>query len=174
MPETAESHSTLLTTNRNCILELTNVSSVYCLYMPKVHLENGFVYSPPTPTLNTNLTEVCSFTKDDHTASGASGVLTYELFNMRSRRSDGLLAVMFSVPFDYNLYSNWYGVGIFERSTECDDKLFDLMYNKKDDSFVRHKADGSGIKICRKKLEARACMSDEGRAIIKMELYDEM
>lgn len=35
MPETAESHAVALTTNRNCVMEITNVSSVYCLVNPK-------------------------------------------------------------------------------------------------------------------------------------------
>lgn len=35
MPETAESHSYTLNTNRNCTVEITNVSSGYCLVNPK-------------------------------------------------------------------------------------------------------------------------------------------
>lgn len=35
MPETAESHAVALTTNRNCVIEITNVSTVYCLVNPK-------------------------------------------------------------------------------------------------------------------------------------------
>lgn len=35
MPETAESHAVTLTTNRNCTIEITNVSANYCLVNPK-------------------------------------------------------------------------------------------------------------------------------------------
>lgn len=35
MPETAEAVSATLTTNRNCTIEITNVSSNYCLINPK-------------------------------------------------------------------------------------------------------------------------------------------
>lgn len=35
MPETAEAVSATLTTNRNCTVEITNVSSFYCLINPK-------------------------------------------------------------------------------------------------------------------------------------------
>ncbi|XP_054454361.1 DELTA-sagatoxin-Srs1a-like [Anoplopoma fimbria] len=175
MPETAEAHSVTITTNRNCTIEITNVSSVFCLVNPKVHMESGFVFNPPQPTLRTTKTEVCSFTKDDNTASGAVGVMTYELFDMRSRRCNEVMAVMFSVPFDYTFYKNWLGVGIFEHTRECDGKLFDLMYKTKDfTNFVRHEADGSGVTYRGRMVDVRACMSDEGKAIIKLEIYDKM
>ncbi|XP_037610149.1 DELTA-stichotoxin-Hmg2b-like [Sebastes umbrosus] len=175
MHNTAEAHSHTLTTNRNCTMELTNVSSVFCLVNPKVHMESGFVYNPPQPTLRTTKTEVCSFTKDDNTVSGAVGVLTYELFHMQKRHCNEVIAIMFSVPFDYNFYKNWLGVGIFEHTRACDDKLFDFMYKGKDfTNFVRHEADGSGVVYKGNMLDVRACMNDEGKAIIKVELYDKM
>ncbi|XP_068610802.1 uncharacterized protein [Brachionichthys hirsutus] len=168
MPETAESHAVILTTNRNCVIEIHNVSQYY-LYNPQVYTNSGYAHSPPTPTLRPNFTEVCSFTKDDNTASGAVGVLTYEVVGEKKRY---ILGVMFSVPFDRNFYSNWLGVGIFDSPAACDEALYKKMYNDKEESFVRHKADGSGITFSNKKLKVRACMSDEGRAIIKMEVYD--
>nr|XP_020460302.1 DELTA-thalatoxin-Avl1a-like [Monopterus albus]XP_020460304.1 DELTA-thalatoxin-Avl1a-like [Monopterus albus] len=175
MPQSAESHCETISTNRNCTIEITNVSSVYCLVNPKVHMESGFAFSPPQPTVRATMTELCSFTKDDNTASGAVGVLTYELFDMRNRSGTELMAVMFSVPFDYNLYKNWLGVGIFEHNTACDKKLFELMYNSKDfTKFVRQQANGSGLKYSGKVVDVRASMSDEGKAIIKLELYDKM
>lgn len=138
-------------------------------------MESGFPFSPPQPTVRTTKSEVCSFVKDDHTASGAVGVMTYELFDMHRRQSTELMAVMFSVPFDYNFYKNWLGVGIFEKARACDESLYKHMYNSKDYSnFMRHEADGSGVAYKGKEMEVRACMSDDGKAIIKLELYDRM
>ncbi|XP_076008109.1 uncharacterized protein LOC143002060 [Genypterus blacodes] len=175
MPETAESHSHHLTTNRNCTIEINNISSAYCLNNPKVYMESGFCHSPPQPTVRTNQGEVCSFTKDDNTASGAVGVVTYELFEMRQRSCNELFAVMFSVPFDYNFYKNWMAVGIFPSSQPCDKELYDLMYNKKDfTNFHRQEANGSGLLFAGRKVEVRATMSDHGRAIVKLEVYDRM
>ncbi|KAK0131079.1 DELTA-sagatoxin-Srs1a [Merluccius polli] len=175
MPETAESHATALTTNRNCTIEVTNVSSSYCLVNPKVYMSSGFCFSPPQPTVRTGQTEVCSFTKDDNTASGAVGVLTYELFEMRQRYCNEKMAVMFSVPFDYNLYKNWLGVGIMSCSGPSDEELYNLMYYEKDfKESLRHEADGSGVMYTGKMLDVRGTMSSEGRAIIKLELYDKM
>lgn len=139
----------------------------------RVYMESGFAHSPPQPTVRTTNTEVCSFTKDDNTASGAVGVLTYELFDMRSHHCNEIMAVMFSVPFDYNFYKNWLSVGIFEHTRACDDKLYDLMYKSNDfTNFQRQEANGSGLTFEGKAVDVRACMSDEGRAIIKLEVYD--
>ncbi|KAF1373509.1 hypothetical protein PFLUV_G00239620 [Perca fluviatilis] len=175
MPKTAESHSVTIPTNRNCTVEITNVSSVFCLVNPKVHMESGFVFDPPQPTVRTTKTEVCSFTKDDNTASGSVGVLTYEMFDMRNRNCNQVVAIMFSVPFDYNFYKNWLGVGTFEHTRACDDKLFDHMYKGKDfTNFVRQEANGSGVTFKGHMVDVRACMSNEGKAMIKLELYDKM
>uniref|UniRef100_A0A8C6SV33 Uncharacterized protein n=1 Tax=Neogobius melanostomus TaxID=47308 RepID=A0A8C6SV33_9GOBI len=173
----AESHSALLTTNRNCTVEISNISGNYCLVNPKIYMESGFAHSPPQPTVRSQKTEVFSFTKDDNTASGAVGVFTYELFHMKQRKSVGVMAVMFSVPFDYNFYKNWLGIGIFAVSQACDEKLYKEMYNGKDfTNFQRHESDGSGVMFSSKDhmLDVRACMSSEGKAIIKIEIYDKM
>ncbi|XP_061731949.1 DELTA-sagatoxin-Srs1a-like [Nerophis ophidion] len=175
MPETAESHMVSLTTNRNCTVEICNVTSTFCLTNPKVHMESGYPYSPPQPTVRTGRNEVCSFTKDDNTASGAVGVLTYELFNMQQRRCTEVVALMFSVPFDYTFYKNWLGVGVFPHAMPVDHKLFQHMYEEKEFSdFVRHEADGSGVVYKGQQVDVRACMSDEGRAIVKLEVYNTM
>lgn len=159
---------------KNLSTSFTTNECVPSLLPSRVHLESGFPFSPPTPTLRTNMTEVFSFTKDDNTASGAVGVLTYEMFNMKQRSCTEIMAVMFSVPFDYNFYKNWLAVGIFDKSQPCDKSLFKRMYNDDQDSFVRHEANGSGVKFQGKTVDVRATMSDEGRAFIKMELYDRM
>merc|ERR1739838_543306 len=176
MPQTAESHAVALTTNRNCTIEITNVSANVCLVNPKVYMESGFCFSPPQPTVRSTKTEVCSFTKDDNTASGAVGVMTYELFDMHNRHCNELIAVMFSVPFDYNFYKNWLGVGIFENTRACDKKLYEHMYEEKKGftNFLRQEANGSGVAYKGRAVEVRACMSNEGRAIIKLEVYDRM
>lgn len=150
---------------RNATADLAGVLS------RRVYMDKGFPYSPPQPTVRTQRGEVCSFTKDDHTPSGAVGVLTYELFQMRTKNCTDMMAVMFSVPFDYNLYKNWAAIGIFPKATPTDEKLYDLMYNGKG-SFVRHKADGGGLEYSGGEVDLAATMSDEGHAIIKLEIHD--
>ena len=138
-------------------------------------MKSGFAFSPPQPTVRSTNTAVCSFTKDDNTATGAVGVLTYELFDVRNKDCKEVMAVMFSVPFDYNLFKNKLALGVFENTRACDEKLYEHMYESKDFThFARHQPNGSGLKYEGKMVDVRACMSDEGRAIIKLEVYDKM
>ncbi|XP_063076768.1 DELTA-sagatoxin-Srs1a-like [Engraulis encrasicolus] len=175
MAETAEAASAVMTTNRNCSIEITNLSSNFCLVNPKVFMESGFSFNPPQPTVRTTKTEVCSFTKDDNTATGAVGVLTYELFHMHSRHCNELVAVMFSVPFDTRFYKNWLGVGLFEHTRATDEALYKHMYYEKDfTNFQRHEAKGQGVTYHGRALDVMATMSDNGKAILKVEVYDKM
>ncbi|XP_058510295.1 bryoporin-like isoform X1 [Solea solea] len=174
MPETAEAVSATLTTNRNCTIEISNVTANHILINPKVYMSSGFSHHPPQPTIRTNMTEVCSFTKDDNTATGAVGLMTYDLFH-KSRSSTERMAVMFSVPFDRNLYKNRLAVGVIEQSSACDKALCDRMYDGKNQSgFTRAEASGSGLVYQTRELDVRATMSSIGKAIIKVELYDKM
>ncbi|XP_049601605.1 bryoporin-like [Syngnathus scovelli] len=172
---TAEALSATLTTNTNCSFEITNVSSIYCLINPKVYMSSGFCQHPPQPTIRSGQTELCSFTKDDHTATGAVGLLTYDLFHMQSRACSLRMAVMFSVPYDHNLYKNRLAVGIFQTSRACDKKLYEQMYDGKDmNGFSRADANGSGLVYGTQQVDVRATMSTVGKAIVKVEFYDQL
>lgn len=46
---------------------------------------------------------------------------------------------MFSVPYDFNLYSNW-SVRVSSKDTNCDSKLYCKMYHSNERGFVRGKA----------------------------------
>ncbi|XP_061701617.1 bryoporin-like isoform X2 [Syngnathoides biaculeatus] len=173
--QTAEALSATLATNRNCSFEITNVSSVYCLVNPKVYMSSGFCCHPPQPTVRSARTELCSFIKDDHTVTGAVGLLTYDLFHMQGRACSQRMAVMFSVPYDRNLYKNRLAVGVFEASRACDKKLYELMYDGKDTAnFSRADASGSGVVYGTDQVDVRATMSTVGKAIIKLEFYDQL
>ena len=67
------------------------------------------------------------------TATGCVGVIAYKM-------SDGnTLGVLFSVPFDYNLYSNWWDAKIYQGEREANYDMYkDLYYGdpfKGDDSW---------------------------------------
>ncbi|KAM9843337.1 uncharacterized protein ACBR49_012551 [Aulostomus maculatus] len=175
MPETAEAVSATLSTNRNCTIEITNVSANYCLINPKVYMSSGFSHHPPQPTIRSTFTEVCSFIKDDHTATGAVGLLTYDLFHMQSRVCSDRVAIMFSVPYDHNLYKNRLAVGVFETSLACNEQLYEQMYDGKDlSNFCRSEEHGCGLLHKATYVDLRATMSSIGKAIVKVELYDKM
>lgn len=138
-------------------------------------MSSGFSFHPPQPTVRTSKTEVCSFTKDDHTATGAVGILTYDLFHMKNRMCTERIAILFSVPFDRNLYKNRLGVGLFESERACDKHLYEHMYEGKDfTQFTRMDAGGSGLVHKGAYVDLRATMSNTGQAIMKLELYDKM
>ena len=92
---------------------------------------------------------------------------------MQSLNYKETLAIMFSVPYDYNLFSNWCAVGIFESGRACDKSLFNEMYNKNGVSFTRGKA-GSQIRYEGNFHSLKASMSDYASSILKVELWNEV
>lgn len=138
-------------------------------------MTSGFCQHPPQPTVRTTQTEVCSFTKDDNTATGAVGLLTYDLFDMQSRACSDRTAIMFSVPFDHNFYKNRLAVGVVEHSRACDEHLYNQMYDGKDlSNFACSESSGCGLEYKASHVHLRATMSSTGKAIVKVELYDKM
>lgn len=82
---------------------------------------------------------------------------------------------MFSVPFDYNMYKNWFAVGIYSLGKECNESLYkEMYYNKEQQGFVREEAKGSGITYQGLRLDIKATMSPLGRAIMKVEVWDKV
>lgn len=122
--------------------------------------------------------ECCTFTKSSSSATGATGVLMYDLLG---RSSGGgppeSLAIMFSVPWDYNLYKNWFAVGIYKSDRSCDKELFKEMYyenKQKEHGFVREEATGSGINYVGANHDVKATMNPLATAIMKVEVWDKL
>lgn len=134
---------------------------------------SGFSQLPPQPTVHSVEPVVCSFTKDDNSVTGAVGLLTYDLFHKASRVSSKRMAIMFSVPYDRNMYKNRVAVGVFNQSQACDKQLYQQMYDGDDQSsFKRCDGDGSCLKYKRENTCLRATMSSTGKAIVKVEIFD--
>lgn len=141
----------------------------------RVYLESGETYNPPRPTVRPLMTEVCTFSKSSTLPTGSVGVLTYELLEKNATAPPETLAVMFSVPWDDDIYDNWFAVGIYKAGTKCDEGLYQQMYYEKkqaEHGFIREKADGSGISYAGRNLEIRATMNPLGKAIMKVEVWD--
>nr|XP_057924273.1 DELTA-sagatoxin-Srs1a-like [Doryrhamphus excisus]XP_057924274.1 DELTA-sagatoxin-Srs1a-like [Doryrhamphus excisus] len=175
MPETAEALSAQQKSRRNVTIEITNLTSNYCLMNPKVFLESGNCHSPPQPTVRPLKTEVCNFTKTGGSTAGAVGVLTYEIFVPHNSSPLEKLAIMFSVPYDYNFYKNWLGVGLYPSDRDTDEKLYKEMYYDKDmKNFVREEAKGCCVDFYDTKMDIKVTMSPMGRAIMKVEVWDKV
>ncbi|XP_008435409.1 DELTA-stichotoxin-Hmg2b-like [Poecilia reticulata] len=175
MSESAEAVAAALKSRRNVTIEITNLSNQYCLINPKVFLDSGNVHSPPQPTVRPQKTEVCNFSKDTGKATGAVGVLTYELFGRSANSAKEIIAIMFSVPYDYNMYKNWVAVGIYNVGKECNESLYkEMYYNKEQKGFVRQESNGCGINFEGSNVNIKATMSPMGRAIMKVEIWDKL
>lgn len=138
-------------------------------------MESGNCHNPPQPTVRPLKTELCNFTKSSAKASGAVGVLTYDLFERQSNSAKETVAIMFSVPYDYNMYKNWLALGVYNQGKECNEALYkEMYYNKEQQGFVREEAKGCGLTFEGKKLDIKATMSPLGRAILKVEVWDKL
>ncbi|XP_019962900.1 DELTA-actitoxin-Afr1a-like [Paralichthys olivaceus] len=174
MSESAEALAASQTSRRNITIEITNLTNNYCLLDPRIYLESGHCHSPPQPTVRPLKTEVCNFTKTSAKASGAVGVLTYDLFERRNNKATEKVAIMFSVPYDYGMYKNWFAVGIYQQGKECNEGLYKEMYYNKEQGFKRMEAVGSGVTFEGSNLDIKATMSPMGRAIMKVEVWDKL
>ncbi|CAK6980509.1 DELTA-thalatoxin-Avl1a-like [Scomber scombrus] len=157
-------------THRQCSIEIENKCSVYTLCNPRVHTVSGHCETPLPPTLGPSESGSARFTKTPQTACGSVGVFTYDLLNGSTKQHDARLAVMFSNPYDFNLYSNWYAVGVFDTAKTCDHELYKQMYNSAENGFVRGKAKGSGLTYSSHHVTIRATMSDGYQPVMKVQV----
>ncbi|XP_034021945.1 DELTA-stichotoxin-Hcr4b-like [Thalassophryne amazonica] len=158
--------------HRSCAVEIHNKSYCYTLTNPRVFIENGCCDVPLAPSVGPSSTANAFFNKTTGAATGAVGVFTYDLFNPDLHDYSHIMAVMYSVPFDRVLHHNWFAVGIFERSTECNYALYDMMYNATENGFVRAKGEGSYVSYEGTYINVRASMSEECEAVLKVEVSD--
>ncbi|KAF7652095.1 hypothetical protein LDENG_00101880 [Lucifuga dentata] len=158
--------------HRSCTVELNNASGCYTLTNPRVFTESGYCEVPPPPVVSPCSAASGMFNKTTGAATGAVGVFTYDLFNPDLNDYSHIMAVMFSVPYDRNLYSNWFAVGIFDRGNNCDYNLYDIMYNGTENNFVRAKADGSCISYEGDYVTVSASMSDAAEAVLRVNISD--
>lgn len=120
-------------------------------------------------------TEVCNFSKISGRATGAVGVLTYDVAKRGDKAYKEKIAIMFSVPHSYSFYQNWAAVGIYDQDRATDEKLYEEMYEgKKMVNFIRKEADGSNITFKGKSLDVMCTMSPLGRAIMKVEVWEKI
>ncbi|KAM9847377.1 DELTA-sagatoxin-Srs1a-like [Aulostomus maculatus] len=157
--------------HRSCFIEINN-SCNYTLSNPRVFTDSGCCEVPLPPMVGPCSSANALFNKTTGAATGAVGVFTYDLFNLNLNDYSHVLAVMYSVPYDRNLYSNWFAVGIFERGNNCDYNLYDIMYNGSENNFVRGKADGSSITYEGDYIIVSASMSESGESVLRVDITD--
>uniref|UniRef100_A0A668S351 Uncharacterized protein n=1 Tax=Oreochromis aureus TaxID=47969 RepID=A0A668S351_OREAU len=144
------------------------VTAAMSFCFSSMHIVSGSCSSPLPPTLSPYENGNALFTKKPHTACGSVTVFTYDLQHVSTLQFNGRVAVMFSVPYDFNFYSNWYAVGVFDMDKACDQHLYDEMYNKSEQKFVRGKAKGPSLTYRGAYITVRATMSDTYQPILKV------
>ncbi|XP_029998139.1 bryoporin-like [Sphaeramia orbicularis] len=168
---TGEAIAAASPTHRQCNVDITNACKDYSLSNPRMHLYSGHCAIPQSPFIDSGTSDVAVFVKTPHTARGSVGVITYDLQDNQTQLSTRKMAVMFSVPYDFNIYSNEYAVGIFDHSRECDKTLYNEMISGSGASFRGKKAKEPGSLIYEGgTFTIMATMSDAYQPVIKLRI----
>lgn len=136
----------------------------------RAHTNKGYCYHPPQPTIEKNTKEVCSFSKYARTTRGTFGVMMYQILT-DNKDCVGELAIMFSVPFNYNWFKNWFALGVFDGNISCDENLIRRMYYETG-TFTRDTGTGSTITYTGGEVLLKGTMSGGGHSVIKIEFRD--
>ncbi|XP_022603759.1 bryoporin-like [Seriola dumerili] len=161
----------VLPTHRQCSIQITNKCSNYTLSFPSLHMNSGWCVEMLPPTIDPSSVGKGLFSKTADTARGAVGIFTYDVLNKSTKESTEKIAVMFSVPYDFNLFSNWFAVGIFDKETQCDHDLYHNMYNNQENTFARKKG-GCCLSYKSDQITILATMSDSFQPDMKVEVSD--
>ncbi|XP_039887730.1 bryoporin-like [Simochromis diagramma] len=156
--------------SRQCEVVFSNDSKNYSLRNPRVHLESGQYDTAMPSTLRTSEYGSAVFSKTAGAARGCVGVVTYDLYNESTKRADKKIAGMFSVPFDYNLYYIWHGIGVFPINTQCNSCLFNIMKNNEQRGFVRGRAEGPTLTYRDNDVTLTSAISNCSRATMTVEV----
>lgn len=156
---TSEQISKTINSSRNVTIQLSNNSS-YILTNPRVFCSSGYNANPPPPTIKPGRRDTCAFSKS-FGIYGVEGVLTYDIADGRN-----VIAMMFSVPNDINLYKVSFAVAMIDKTVTCDQALFKTLEKQKTPTT------GSMIMHSGETVEIKATMSPAGCSIMKVDVSD--
>ncbi|KAG7458966.1 hypothetical protein MATL_G00226240 [Megalops atlanticus] len=158
--------------DRSVTIVIFNYTQGTYLRDPKVYTYSGYNHDPPQPTIKPQTMEACSFSKTRVVTFGSVGVLTYDICTAEGYQADGCLAVMFSVPFNYDFYKNRFAIGKFDTSVACDESLYKKMYYMDHNNFIRKAATGNSVEYQAHNLTFKATMSPQAKSVLKVEVWD--
>uniref|UniRef100_A0A673A707 Uncharacterized protein n=2 Tax=Sphaeramia orbicularis TaxID=375764 RepID=A0A673A707_9TELE len=160
----------MIPTYRQCAICIDNKTKNYILSEPRMYTYSGHCKEPLTPVIGPSDGGGGVFVKTSYTACGSVGVITYDLQRQDTGQTEKI-ALMFSVPFNFNFYSNLYAVGIFDENTPCNYDLYKKMYYDSG-PFIRGKARDGEIRYGDSDVNVIATMSDEYTPVIKLQIFD--
>uniref|UniRef100_A0A3P8NXW4 Uncharacterized protein n=1 Tax=Astatotilapia calliptera TaxID=8154 RepID=A0A3P8NXW4_ASTCA len=147
---------------------------IFFFFLTSLHLVSGLCQIPLPTKLGPSECGSALFSKTGGTARGSVGVFTYDLYDTAADRADKKIAVLFSVPFDYGLHSNWCAVGVFDGETNSDSALYDKMYRTPERGFVRGKADGYDLTHTDFNVTIKSSMTNFSIATLKVEVHNKV
>jgi hypothetical protein len=95
------------------------------LINPKYYLEDGEIKRTDLTIYEKEVGFVAS-RKTEYSVFGTWGVVTYEIENTNKK-----LAIMWSVPYNYSIYENWFKLAIINLDNQTNKNLLDDMYYNK-------------------------------------------
>lgn len=111
-------------------LNVRNYSN-HVLELHKHKTHTGFEHdAAPTVSISPGTQEAMIGYNEVGTSTGCSGTVSWLIGD-----TGLMLVVMYSIPYDHNLHSNWLGIGIF--SQQATDSFFDTMYYEAEVGFKR-------------------------------------
>ncbi|KAK4805151.1 hypothetical protein QYF61_014938 [Mycteria americana] len=138
---------------------------------PWSYCYSGYSSIPPSPRIPPNVTESCCFTNSWLRFRGSVGVLVYEADTFT-------LAILFSNPFDYNLYAVELAMEISAHKAHCGslDSIYTRMYSGQPASTGRdtmlHRVKLSAcqepVVVSAGLVRATATMSNASKSIVKV------
>ncbi|GBB89068.1 hypothetical protein RclHR1_15720002 [Rhizophagus clarus] len=148
---------------RKVAITIKNYTS-QTLENPKLYLQTGTSKYPlPTHPVSNNKGLVWGARKVSYSTKGTSGVIVYHI-----KDYDLSLALMWSIPFAYLSYSNWWNIKVYEGLIEPNEDLFWKMYydnpEKGDGNSYSGKLDGGW--------SYEGSMGDAGQSIIIIDFLE--
>jgi hypothetical protein len=131
------------------------------LVNPQYHVDSGQCDDPPANSIDTfAASDPILFSKTNDVARGTVGLLSYQVDGEEHK-----LVVMWSVPYDYNFYENWWNVAMYPKGKALDSALFKEMYKtaKKGSQTVSMNIDGWAYEIA-------GSMGTSGKTTLKIDL----
>ena len=113
--------------NVKFMIELENYTKFY-LSPQDTEINAGHIAKPPAAMFGGEKHGVVGH-KVANTAKGCAGIVIWTIEDSKEK-----VAVMYSIPYDHNLHSNWVGVGI---CSQYHVPNFNEMYNGNQDYFKR-------------------------------------
>ncbi|XP_062898349.1 hydra actinoporin-like toxin 4 [Mobula hypostoma] len=146
-------------------IEICNKSSSKILTSPKTYIYSGKVHTSPSDPINQGEKGVCVIEKRSYSLWGAVGVLSYRIGNTQ-------ISVLVSNPYNYFMYSIQYALDVSDEITRTDYNLYKNMYNDLGSNSILKASVESPSNSTTRDIYVSVTMSDEKKAILKMDIRD--